>query len=99
MKQHKMDGIIEAVRYAPDGKISLARIYERRGVVWSDHFLVSRRELVDRLQSGKHIAVGTRDEYLGSTFQVGEHVDLLNGHIITPGESISRDRLGGVGIF
>jgi len=31
MAQAKYDGVIEAVRYAPAGRISLVRAYERRG--------------------------------------------------------------------
>ena len=34
MAKLKFDGLIEAVRYAPDGKIILVRAYERRGATF-----------------------------------------------------------------
>lgn len=37
----RFDGVIEAVRYSPDGKIEVARAYERRGAAFSDHVLIT----------------------------------------------------------
>ena len=70
----KLDGVIEAVRYAPDGKIALVRAYERRGATYSDHLLISRDELVKRLKAGKRFVVGSRKEFLASTFEVAAEV-------------------------
>ena len=45
MARKTIDGVIEAVRYSPDGAISVVRTYQRRGAVWSDHILLGRKEL------------------------------------------------------
>ena len=49
----KFDGVIEAVRYK-SGKIEVVRAYERRGATFSDHVLLDRKELLERLRGGKH---------------------------------------------
>ena len=51
----KFDGVIEAVRYNPDGQIALVRGYELRGVTYSDRVLLDRNTLVERLKEGKKI--------------------------------------------
>lgn len=70
----KMDGVIEAVRYTPDGKIDVVRAYERRGQTYSDHLIIRREELAARLKSGKRFAVGTRKKFLASTFEIKSEV-------------------------
>jgi len=45
MAQEKFDGVIEAVRYSPEGAVSQVRMYERRGPTWSDCVLLDRAEL------------------------------------------------------
>ena len=66
----KYDGVVEAVRYNPDGSLQTARIYERRGPTWSDHILISRNELIKRLKLGQKFVTGSRKELLASTFEV-----------------------------
>ncbi len=99
MRHSKIDGVVDAVRYSPDGRISLVRMYERRGVVWSDQVLVNRKSLVDRLNTGKKIVIGARRQYLGSMFETGARVGLKNNHIVTEGMNSGRDQLGDVGVF
>jgi hypothetical protein len=70
MAQVKYDGVIEAVRYAPPGRIAVVRAYERRGPTFSDRVLISREELVRRLQAGKRFVAGERQPQLASTFTV-----------------------------
>lgn len=99
MANKKVDGIIEAVRYQPDGKISCVRFYERRGVVWSDAFLLQREDLAMRLKKGKQIMTGTRQAYLGSTFATRIAIKEMGSTIITPGQAENRDLLDGVPVF
>ena len=77
MGRQKYDGVVEAVRYAPDGNLSIARVYERRGSTFSDYILLSRAELIRRIKSRANIygwqAPGTPGRYLRSdrTHQTG----------------------------
>jgi hypothetical protein len=99
MAQKKWDGVIEAVRYAPEGKIDVVRAYERHGVVWSDHLVLERSALSDRLKRGKRFVVGERKLYLGSVFETGTAVCQMEGHIITEGQTGVCDLLSGVPVF
>jgi len=99
MTRMKLDGVIEAVRYTPGGKIVFVRAYERHGVVWSDHVLLERKELSERLEQGKCFVVGHRRFYLGSVFETGPAVHQLEGNIVTEGQSSAHDLLLGVPIF
>ncbi len=93
------DGVIEAVRYNPDGKISVVRTYLRHGVVWSDHIILARTDLVDKINQGKHFVIGARKKHLGSVFDTGASIQLINGHIITVGQAAARDLLAGLSVF
>ncbi len=73
----KYDGVVEAIRYAPDGSLQTARIYERRGPTWSDRILISRDEMIKRLKAGQKFVIGARKEYLSSTFEVNAQVHLV----------------------
>lgn len=90
----KLDGVIEAVRYTPDGKIALVRAYERRGATYSDHLLISRDDLIRRLKAGKRFVVGVRKEFLASTFDIKSEVryDAARDIVSTSG-SADRDLL------
>jgi hypothetical protein len=99
MARMKLDGVIEAVRYAPGGKITVVRAYERHGVVWSDHVLLERKDLSERLKQGKHFAVGKRRLYLGSVFETGTAVHMIEGNIVTEGQISAHDLLSGVPVF
>ena len=103
MRRPKFDAVIEAVHYAPDGKIALARIYERRGATWSDRILLDRRDLVARLELGKQFVTGQRKVFWASTFEVGEAVQYLargeRGVITTSGQAAEKDLLAGVPVF
>lgn len=74
----RYDVVIEAVRYAEDGSLKTARIYERRGPTWSDRLLISRQELLERLKKGQKVVIGARKPYLASTFEVFGSVRLVN---------------------
>lgn len=94
----KIDIVIETVRYTPDGKIDKARVFERRGAAFSDHFLMSRETLLEKLKSGKKCFTGQRKEYLAGTFETGKPVQLV-GEFITTGSSATQDHIENVPIF
>jgi len=100
MAKPKIDGVIEAVRYKPDGQILWVRAYLRRGPTYSDRILLDRQELIELLKSGKSFVSGARVELMASTFQVGQPVRLLenNGQevLVTDETQSSQDRLEGV---
>jgi len=100
MAAKKVDVIIEAVRYAPDGKVALVRIYERLGPAFSDRKLLTRDQLVEGLRSKKTFAAGRRIEMMGTSFETGPVVRLVKagtGEFIQSAEgSGERDDLKGV---
>ena len=103
MAGKKYDGVIEAVRYAPDGKISTVRVFERRGPIFSDRLLLNRQALVERLKSGKIFVIGRRKALLASTFEVSGRVRLLKNdgqeYIVGENETAAGDRLPGAPLF
>ena len=99
----KVDGVVEAVRYSPDGKISVVRAYERRGATYSDHVLLTREQLCDRLRSGKAYFVGQRKHLLASTFELGSALHLSGPkgqeRVVTDHAESDSDSLKGAPIF
>ena len=92
----KPDVIVEAVRYAPDGRIQFVRAYERHGVVWSDCLLLDRHALLERLKSGKNVFIGRRTSYLGNTFEIGVPLRIHGQAITLADQPSSPDNLAGV---
>jgi hypothetical protein len=91
----QFDGVIEAVRYK-GGKIDIVRAYERRGATFSDHILLNRKALIERVGQGKRFVIGQRKEFMASTFEVGKPVKLLgkdDQQIITTGDQSEHDEL------
>jgi hypothetical protein len=99
MARSHFDGVIEAVRYAPNGDISMVRAYQWRGAVWSDIILLERQALIEQLEKGKRYVTGTRKEYFGGVFKTGLPVHWSDNHVITEGKSAQRDLLAGVAVF
>jgi hypothetical protein len=97
MAKPKYDGVIEVVRYAPEGQIVLVRVYERRGATFSDRELWTRAELVQRLKAGQKIVTGDRTPLLASTFSVKSKVRLGRGRgqevIVSGKEDCQHDLL------
>ena len=100
MAKIKYDGVVEAVRYKPDGEIDWVRAYERRGPTFSDYRLIDREALIKRLKSGKRYVVGKRIRYLASTFEVSSPLRLVDKGsqeiIVTGDVAANQDRLDGV---
>lgn len=97
----KFDGIVEAVHFK-NGQIATARIYERRGASFSDHILVDRRDLLERIKSGKKFVTGSRREYLASEFEVGKPVLVVSRdgkEFLSTREGADRDELEQVPVF
>ncbi len=100
MAKQKFDGVVEAVRYAPDGSVAWVRAYERRGPTFSDVVLIPRQELVLRLQAGKIFLVGQRKEFNSSDFILSKPLHLIERagvSILAVNESpANQDHLDGV---
>ena len=97
----KVDGVIEAVHYQ-NGQIVNVRAYERRDATFSDHILIDRQGLIERIKKGKKFLVGTRKELMASTFQLGKPVQVLthNGkEIISTSAEADQDELENVWVF
>jgi hypothetical protein len=103
MAKQKFDGVVEAVRYTPDGLVEWVRAYERRGAVFGDHVLLNRGDLILRLKAGKRFVVGKRIPYMGANFDAGPTIQLVrqNGSevLCTAGSQASRDHLEGVPVI
>ena len=78
MAKKKFDAILEAVRLNEDGQVQLARIFERHGVVFSDHFLIDREDLIKRINGGQKFLTGKRQYKMGSSFDTGEDVRVVS---------------------
>ena len=72
----KFDGVIEAVHYK-NGQIINVRAYERRGSAFSDSMLIDRKELLERIKSGKQFVVGVRKEFWAGSFDEAKAVQLV----------------------
>ena len=97
----KVDGVIEAVRYK-NGQIMTVRAYERRGATFSDRVLIDRKELLERIKSGKKFVIGERKKLLASTFEQGKPVQVQNREgkeIISTRAEANRDELEQTPVF
>jgi hypothetical protein len=103
MAKPKIDGVIEAARYNPDGQIKWVRAYLRRGPIYSDRILLDRQLLINELKSGKRFMAGERVEQMASTFRLGKPIRLEQRNsqeIVVAGETqANQDQLEGVPII
>ena len=95
----KPDGVIVAVHYAPDGKIELARVFERRGSAFSDRVNINRDTLIERLKNKKRYVTGLRTPYMAGTFDFGPEVRYLDLGFISTRTDAKADTLEGVPVF
>lgn len=95
----KYDGVIESVRYTPDGKILMVRYFERRGAAYSDYELLDRDGLVRRLKAGKRFAIGKRQAYMGFEFDIIHPVVLSGSMITTDRKAAAQDHLADAPLF
>jgi len=97
----KFDGVIEAVRYK-NGQIVMVRAYERRGATFSDHVLLDRKELLERIKNGKKFVVGARRQLMASTFESGKPVHVVSREgreFISTRDETDRDELEQAPVF
>jgi hypothetical protein len=73
----KFDGVIEAVHFAPDGQVAWVRAYERRGSAFSDHVLIQRERLIEKLQRGKKFVLGRRIPLQAGSFETSVALRLV----------------------
>ncbi len=103
MAKNEYNAVLEAIRLDENNQLSLARMYEKHGAVWSDHFLVNRNELVKRMKGGQSFVLGSRIYKMGSSFETGQPVYLAifddYGFIRLDQEHISADYLKGIPRF
>ncbi len=103
MAKNKFDSVVEAIRVDNDGQLLLARLYDRRGVIFSDHKLVKREDLINRLKEGKTILCGSRTHFKGSEFDTGQTLRLVtnNGNpVLVIGDGTpQQDQLTGLPRF
>jgi hypothetical protein len=99
----RFDGVIEAVRYTPDGKVQLVRVFERFGPAFGDRILLDRQGLIERIKRGKKFVVGERIPGLAGTFEVGASVQLVESRglplIVAGAPADDRDTFEGVPLF
>lgn len=80
MAKNEYDGIVETVRLDENGKLILARMYERTGFVFTDHFLIDRNQLVEKLKNGQNLLVGKRKYKKGSEFETGDALQCISSN-------------------
>jgi hypothetical protein len=103
MAKIKYDGILEAVRLSEDGQVETARIFERRGPIFSDRFLVDRDNLIERIKSGQKFMTGKRLYKMGSMFHTGEDVRVVsskgNELLVVGSEEAEKDAIHSIPRF
>lgn len=100
MAKPKFDGVVEGVRYKPTGEVDWVRVYERRGTTFSDHVMIERDALIQKMKAGKKFVAGQRIPYMASSFNVGDSLRIIevDGHdiLVTDDLQADQDRLEGV---
>jgi hypothetical protein len=103
MTKKMIDGVIETVRYDPEGKVDLVRVYEKRGPTFSDVVILTRDQIIQKLRTGKRFYVGDRISLQASTFKLGKLAFLSGpaGHevIITQVGGKDQDNLHDAPLF
>jgi hypothetical protein len=103
MAKNKYDGVVEAVRYKPNGDVDWVRAFERRGPTFSDFVLIERNDLIERIKSGKKFMVGKRVPFKASTFEVTQPLRLVEAGgketLVVGQAQADHDRLEGVPII
>jgi hypothetical protein len=107
MAKRKLDGVVNAVHYNPDGQIAWVRAYLRRGPTFSDYVMLDRQTLIANLKSGKNYLVGERVPQMASTFEVGAALRIIekdDRQIIVSGDkddgsTAGRDHLEGAPVI
>lgn len=103
MAKNKYDYVVEAVHYNPDGQVEWVRAFERRGPTFSDHVLIERKSIIERLKAGNNFMVGKRVPRMGGTFEVSVPLRLVNASgkevLVTGDQQADQDHLEGVPVL
>jgi len=103
MAKEKLDGVIVAVRYQPNGQVAWVRAFLRRGPTFSDYILLDRQTLIQNLRVGKKYWAGQRTPQLASTFEVTQRLRVLTQDgrdiLVVGDEATDRDSLKGVPVL
>lgn len=102
MAKKQYDGIVEAVHYTRNGQIDYVRAYVRRGFTFSDRVLLDRKTLLEQLKAKKRFITGQRREFLGSTFESGRDIQLVQHdgrEFASTRAEAARDELEGVPVI
>ncbi len=96
---NKIDGVVDAARFDPDGRLACVRVYQRLGATFSDHVVMDRAQLVALLKKGKRFGFGQRKESWGFSFEPSSEIKLVteNGQDVlrtTPGSGAGDDLKG-----
>jgi len=101
----KIDGVVNAAHFDEDGNVRWVRMYQRRGLVYTDQVIVPRKALIEQLEQGKQIVSGERIPRMGNVFDIDDdsrfHLVTKNGKvIITSGDAGNfHDQLGGIPVI
>ncbi len=100
---NKIDGLVEAVHYGPNGRLEYVRVYQKLGATFSDRVLLNREQLVEQLKNGKRFSHGQRKESWGFTFEPDLEIGLVSENnqevIRTATGSGTGDDLKGIPLF
>ena len=103
MAKQKIDGVIEAVHYRPDGQVDWVRVYLRRGSAWSDRLILTRADLIKAIKAGKKMMIGQRVEFMAGTFDVSAPVSITGRdgqEFLSTSTTVSdRDQLEGAPVL
>ena len=103
MSKTKVDGVVQAVHYNPDGQVAWVRAYLRRGPTYSDRMMLDRQALIANIQSGKHYFIGDRVPQMASTFEIADPLQIVekNGKqiLVVGAQDADRDHLVGVPVI
>ncbi|UCH59811.1 MAG: hypothetical protein JSV61_16575 [Anaerolineales bacterium] len=103
MAKPKYDGVVDSVHFKPGGEVAWVRAYERRGSTFSDHVLIDRDTLIQKLKSGKKYVVGRRVPLMASTFEVDQPLKVVRSgdqDVLAVGDTqADRDRLDDVPVI
>ena len=97
MSTTSADLVIECVRYLPSGQIDFVRLYERRGIAFSDRVIYTRDQLLQMLQKKKRVFTGNRIAARAGAYELSRQVILAGTQpaifITTSSDPVDRDLL------
>jgi len=71
----KFDLVIVSARYTAGEQVDCVQAYQRSGAVWGDVILLTREQLLTRLQAGARVVTGRTSDLPGD-FQIEAEVHL-----------------------